>query len=112
VGIGWDPVKKTFADEGRHLITKGTLDEAWPGTFKVPTLREVARRPPYMHDGSLRTLREVVAYYNRGANPNPYLSAFITPLGLTSAEIDDLVTFLEALNGEGWQDPGPAHFPQ
>jgi cytochrome c peroxidase len=112
VGIGWDPATQTFADDGRHPITKGTVEEDWPGTFKAPTLREVARRPPYMHDGSIPTLRAVVEYYNRGANRNPYLSAFIRPLGLTSAEIDDLVSFLEALNGEGWQDSGPTRFPQ
>jgi cytochrome c peroxidase len=112
IGIGWDPVTQTFADEGRHAVTKGTVFEAWPGTFKVPTLREVARRAPYMHDGSLRTLREVVEYYNRGANPNPYLSAFIRPIGLTNTEIDALVAFLESLNGEGWQDTGPSRFPE
>jgi cytochrome c peroxidase len=111
-GIGWDRATHTFADQGRHLITKGTIDEDWPGTFKAPTLREVARRAPYMHDGSIHTLREVVEYYNRGANPNPWLSAFIHPLGLTPAEMDDLVAFLEALNGEGWQDRGPTRFPQ
>ena len=112
IGIGWDPVAQTFADEGRHLVTKGAVDEAWPGTFKVPTLREIARRAPYMHDGSIHTLREVVEYYNRGANPNPYLNAFIRPLRLTDAEIDALVAFLESLNGEGWQDVGPSGFPQ
>jgi cytochrome c peroxidase len=112
VGIGWQAATRTFADEGRHSITKGTVYEDWPGTFKVPTLREVARRAPYMHDGSIGTLREVVAYYNRGANPNPYLSAFIHPLGLTPAQIDDIVSFLQALNGEGWQDSGPPTFPR
>jgi cytochrome c peroxidase len=112
VGIGWDASSQRFADEGRFTVTKGKVEEAWPGTFKAPTLREVARRPPYMHDGSMPTLRAVVEYYNRGAHTNPYLSAFIHPLGLTAAEIDDLVAFLESLNGEGWQDAGPTHFPQ
>jgi cytochrome c peroxidase len=65
-----------------------------------------------MHDGSIATLREVVEYYNRGANPNPYLSAFIHPLGLTPAEIGELVAFLNTLNGEGWQDAGPSRFPR
>jgi len=111
IGIGWDPARQTFADEGRHRITKGTVFEDWPGTFKVPTLREVARRPPYMHDGSIATLREVVEYYNRGATPNPYLSAFIHPLGLNAAEMSDLIAFLESLNGNGWQDRGPTRFP-
>jgi cytochrome c peroxidase len=110
IGIGWDSARQTFADDGRHAITKDTVFEDWPGTFKVPTLREVARRPPYMHDGSIATLRDVVEYYNRGANPNPYLSAFIHPLGLSADEVADLVAFLESLNGDGWQDRGPAHF--
>jgi len=112
VGIGWDPKTHTFADDGRHAVTRGSTLEAWPGTFKAPTLREVSRHPPYMHDGSIATLREVVEYYNRGANPNPYLSAFIHPLGLTPAEIGELVAFLNTLNGEGWQDAGPSRFPR
>jgi cytochrome c peroxidase len=111
-GIGWNAATQTFADDGAHRVTAGTIDEEWPGTFKTPTLREVARRAPYMHDGSMRTLREVVEFYNRGANPNPYLSAFIHPLALTSGEVNDLVAFLESLNGEGWQDPGPSRFPR
>jgi cytochrome c peroxidase len=111
-GIGWNAATHTFADDGAHAVTKGTIDEEWPGTFKAPTLREVARRAPYMHDGSIPTLRQVVEYYNRGANPNPYLNAFIRPLGLTPKEVGDVVAFLESLSGEGWQDPGPSQFPR
>jgi cytochrome c peroxidase len=111
-GIGWDARTGTFADEGRHAVTKGSTLEAWPGTFKTPTLREVSRHPPYMHDGSIPTLREVIEFYNRGANPNPYLSAFIHPLGLTPTEIGELIAFLNALDGEGWQDAGPSRFPR
>jgi cytochrome c peroxidase len=111
-GIGWDAHAQRRADEGRYAVTKGTVFEEWPGTFKVPTLREVSRHPPYMHDGSIRTLREVVEFYNRGAIPNPDLSAFIHPLGLDSQEIDALVAFLNSLNGDGWQDAGPLRFPE
>src|SRR4051812_1883214 len=111
-GVAWDRATQTFKDEGHFAPTKGTADEDWPGTFKAPTLREVTRRAPYMHDGSIGTLREVVEYYNRGARPNPYLSAFIRPLGLTAEEVDALVAFLEALNGEGWRDHGPTRFPE
>jgi cytochrome c peroxidase len=111
-GIGWDRQRQTFTDLGRHPVTKGTVIETWPGTFKTPTLREVARHPPYMHDGSIATLHEVVEFYNRGANPNPYLSAFIRPLGLSPAEVDAIVAFLESLNGEGWLDHGPTRFPE
>jgi cytochrome c peroxidase len=67
-----------------------------------------------MHDGSIATLREVVEFYNRGAIPNPDLAATIprTGLRLTQAEIDDVVAFLGALEGEGWQDTGPSRFPR
>jgi cytochrome c peroxidase len=111
-GIGWDPGTRTFADPGRHAVTRGTVFEEWPGTFKAPTLREVSRHAPYMHDGSIATLRGVVEFYNRGANPNPNLSAFIKPLGLSPHEIDAIVDFLKTLDGEGWQDNGPVMFPQ
>ena len=111
-GIGWDRRSRTFTDLGHYLVTKGTDIEDWPGTFKAPTLREVSRHPPYMHNGSIATLREVVEFYNRGANPNPDLSAFIHPLGLSSQDVDDIVAFLETLNGEGWQDDGPHLFPR
>jgi cytochrome c peroxidase len=112
LGIGWDPRTETFADDGRHAVTKGSTLEAWPGTFKAPTLREVSKHPPYMHDGSIATLREVIEFYNRGANPNPYLSAFIHPLRLTPTEIGELLAFLGTLDGEGWQDAGPSRFPR
>jgi cytochrome c peroxidase len=111
-GVGWDPRTRTFADPGHYLPTQGTVFEDWPGTFKAPTLREVSRHPPYMHDGSIATLREVVKFYNRGARPNPYLDGFIHPLGLTARENDALVALINTLNGEGWQDDGPSQFPQ
>jgi len=67
-----------------------------------------------MHGGSIRTLREVVEFYNRGTNANPYLDVRILPqpLGLTAAEIDAVVGFMESLDGEGWQDRAPSHFPR
>ena len=109
IGIGWDPQRRAFADEGRAIVTGKPEDR---GAFKTPTLREVARRAPYMHDGSIATLREVVEYYNRGGNRNPGLSVRIKPLGLTPEEIDALVAFLESLSGEGYQDTPPTRFPQ
>lgn len=111
-GIGWDPRTRMFTDLGRYAVTKGTTTEEWPGTFKSPTLREVSRHPPYMHNGSIATLREVVEFYNRGGNPNPDLSVFVRPLHLSAHEIDALVAFLNSLNGEGWQDEGPRRFPR
>jgi cytochrome c peroxidase len=73
------------------------------GAFKTPTLRNIALTAPYMHDGSLATLRDVVVHYNNGGvidegDPiNPFLSGGIRPLNLTEDQIDDLVAFMEAL---------------
>ncbi|MDH3616385.1 MAG: cytochrome-c peroxidase [Gammaproteobacteria bacterium] len=73
------------------------------GAFKTSTLRNIAVTAPYMHDGSLMTLREVVDHYNNGGvskegDPiNPFLGGGIRPLDLTEQEIDDLVTFMETL---------------
>jgi cytochrome c peroxidase len=94
VGVGMDREKP---DLGRHTVTKR---EEHHGAFKTPTLRDVARRPPYMHDGSVTSLAEVVALYNRGGVPNPWLSGEIKPLGLSAAEQTDLVAFMESLTGE------------
>jgi cytochrome c peroxidase len=69
------------------------------GDFKTPTLREVARTAPYMHDGSLGTLEEVVTFYDGGGRPNPSLDVDIRPLHLTDLEKSQLVAFLGTLSG-------------
>ncbi|HEY8519828.1 MAG TPA: cytochrome c peroxidase [Gammaproteobacteria bacterium] len=85
---------------GRFAVTE---DLSEVGAFKTPTLRNVAVTAPYMHDGSLATLREVVEHYNNGgvtpagAPVSAYLSGGIRPLGLTEQQMDDLVAFMEAL---------------
>jgi cytochrome c peroxidase len=89
-----------FRDLGRFVWTGKEEDQ---GAFKTPTLRDVARTAPYMHDGSLRTLEEVVAFYDRGGNPNPALDPALQPLSLDDEEKADLVAFLEALNGD-WRE--------
>lgn len=94
LGVGMD---RANPDLGRHAVSKR---EEHKGAFKTPTLRDVARRPPYMHDGSAGSLAEVIAFYNRGGTPNPWLSGEVRPLGLTTEEQADLVAFLEALTGE------------
>jgi cytochrome c peroxidase len=66
--------------------------------FKTPTLRDVMRRAPYMHDGSVPTLEEVIALYDRGGIDRPSRSKQIVPLGLTADEKAELVAFLETLN--------------
>ena len=79
-------------DEGRATINKSVGDKA---AFKTPTLREIVRSAPYMHDGSMKTLEEVVAHYNKGGSPHPQLDEELFPLKLTEAEAADLVTFLK-----------------
>jgi cytochrome c peroxidase len=115
LGVGWDPKTKTYKDEGRWAISKDLGEEGRPGdrgAFKTPTLREVTKHAPYMHDGSIATLREVVELYNRGGEKNPWLDSKVKPLKLTDAEVDALVAFMQALEGEGYQDSAPASFPQ
>lgn len=89
LGVGIDDPNP---DLGRQVVT-GQLGDR--GSFKTPTLREIARTAPYMHDGRFATLREVVAYYNQGGTDNPQLDEEVFPLKLTDQEIDDLVRFLE-----------------
>jgi cytochrome c peroxidase len=84
------------ADLGRHEVTLAPAD-LWK--FRTPTLRNVALTAPYMHDGSLRTLEDVVLFYDRGAHPHPGLDPRLRPLGLTESERAALVEFLEALTG-------------
>lgn len=73
------------------------------GAFKTPTLRNIALTAPYMHDGSIKTLKDVVKHYNNGGvtkkgdTPNPHLAGGIRPLDLTPQQEDDLVKFMEAL---------------
>jgi cytochrome c peroxidase len=78
---------------------------AGQGAFKTPTLREVARTAPYMHDGSLATLEAVVDFYDGGGIPNAHLDDEIRPLRLTADEKRALVAFLHALSGEISEGP-------
>ncbi len=85
-GVAWQ--NSRLQDEGRAN-----------GTFKTPTLREVVRTAPYMHDGSLATLANVVEFYSDGGRKNPYLDPDIRPLRLTGEEKRSLIRFLESLSG-------------
>lgn len=109
LGVGYNPKTRTFKDEGRSVISKNPAER---GAFKTPTLRDVATHAPYMHDGSVATLKEVVELYNRGGEKNPTLDPKIKALDLTPADVDALVAFMEALNGEGYMDTTPTAFPQ
>lgn len=109
LGVGWDAKAGKFKDEGRIVVSKKEEDM---GAFKTPTVRDARQRLPLMHDGSVKSLREVVDLYNRGGEANPHLSPKIKPLNLTEDEINALVAFMEALEGEGYKDTAPASFPK
>lgn len=85
-----------WLDDGRYGVTGAERDR---GAFRTPTLREVGRTAPYMHDGSLATLEAVVDFYDRGGRPYPALDSAIRPLGLDDSERAALVAFLRALTG-------------
>ena len=94
LGIGMDVDQPDF---GRYEITKVEKDK---GAFKTPTIRNTASTGPFMHDGSLRTLEEVVEHYNKGGTKNSWLSEKIFPLKLTAQEKLDLVEFMRACSGD------------
>lgn len=106
IGIG---MEKEKPDLGRFDISKQIGDK---GAFKTPTLREIARTGPYMHDGRFATLEEVVEYYDKGGQANPQLDEGIFPLKLTDQEKADLVKFLkEGLASESYPDIEPPKLP-
>jgi cytochrome c peroxidase len=93
-----------LTDLGRYNSTKVDADK---GAFKTPTLRNVEKSGPYMHDGSLKTLKAVVDFYAGGGNSNPYLDKEIKAIKLTGPERADLVEFLKSLTGEMPPNAGP-----
>jgi cytochrome c peroxidase len=107
IGVGMD---RANPDPGLAGITKKRSDF---GKFKVPTLRDLAVRAPYMHDGSVKTLSEVLDIYAKGGLPNPHLDTRLTPFYLDEDTKRALLAFLDSLNGEGWQAiTPPSTFPQ
>ena len=106
---GW-----AFTDYSFHDIGSARGDDLGRGrlfptsvklryAFKTPTLRDVARRAPFMHDGSIATLEEVIDLYDRGGIERPSRSERIFPLKLTREEKLDIIIFLNALSGERQQ---------
>lgn len=91
-GVG---VRDGIAEPGRAAVTG---DPSERGRFKTPSLRGVARTAPYMHDGSLATLHDVVEFYRRGGVAHAELDPLMQPLDLTDREAAGLVAFLEALS--------------
>jgi cytochrome c peroxidase len=94
LGIGMESKEP---DYGRYVVTKVEKDK---GAFKTPTIRNVAHSAPYMHDGSLLTLEDVVEHYAKGGHKNKWLSDKMVPLKLTAAQKVDLVEFMRACSGE------------
>jgi cytochrome c peroxidase len=94
LGVGMDAEKP---DLGRYEVTKEEKDK---GAFKTPTIRNVEFSAPYMHDGSQKTLEEVVAWYAKGGHPNPTLDPKVKKLDLTDQEKADLIAFMKACTGE------------
>jgi cytochrome c peroxidase len=86
-----------YSDLGRFLVTQKREDI---GAFKTPFLRDVLLTGPYMHDGSLETLWDVIEFFSKGGGQNPFLDPEMKPLGLTASEVDDLVNFLGALTSD------------
>jgi cytochrome c peroxidase len=84
-------------DLGRYNISKDEFDK---GAFKTPGLRSISQSPPYMHDGSEATLKDVIDFYNRGGDVAENRTSLITPLELSDQEVLELVEFLKALDGE------------
>jgi cytochrome c peroxidase len=94
LGVGMEAPEP---DVGRAKISGDAKDT---GAFKTPTIRNVALTGPYMHDGSQKTLEEVVEWYAKGGHPNPHLDAKVKPLKLTNEDKADLVEFMRALSGD------------
>jgi cytochrome c peroxidase len=84
-------------DLGRYEVTQNPQDR-WK--YKTPSLRNISLTAPYMHNGSLETLQQVVEFYNRGGIPNENLDPLIKPLNLTTQEMDELTAFLKSLTGD------------
>jgi cytochrome c peroxidase len=93
-----------FSDLGRFAVTKLDADR---GEFKTPTLRNVAMTGPYMHDGKLKTLKDVVDFYAGRGNSNPYLDKRISSIELSGQDRSDLVEFMKSLTGEIPSNVGP-----
>jgi len=95
--IGAPNAENYREDPGLYGVTKEKAD--W-GKFRTPSLREVSRTAPYMHNGTLGSLENVVAFYDGGGGPHPNKSPLLSPLRLTATEKRALVEFLKSLSGD------------
>ncbi len=101
LGIGMD---RPNPDPGRETVTHKRGDF---GKFKTPTLRDLAGRGPYMHDGRFKTLDEVLDFYAKGGIPNPHVDERLLQFYMNGKSKAALLAFLDSLNGEGWQTITP-----
>ncbi len=113
IGVGYAPwpgqmVVHGFADPGRYAVT---LDPADIGAFKTPTLREVSKHAPYMHDGSSPDLDDAVMRYV-DIEANPWLDPVMAEIRVSPADVAPLVAFLHSLDGTGYEDAPPKTLPQ
>lgn len=106
VGAG---MQRRVQDLGRYEVTKKDADK---GAFRTPPLRNLSDTFPYMHDGSLATLEQVIEFFDKGGHPNPWLNSEIKPLSLSVEEKRDLLSFLAALNGDKVLISEPKRLPQ
>jgi cytochrome c peroxidase len=90
-----------LSELGRFLVTRSA---AHMGAFRTPQLRNVGVTPPYMHDGSMQTLWDVMDHYDKGGEANAFLDGGIEPLALTEEEIAQLVAFMFALTDDRFAD--------
>ena len=95
--IGTGIVNGSLRDDGRYTISQQPRDL---GAFKTPSLRNIDLTAPYMHDGSMKTLEEVIRFYNDGGKPIKSLDPKIQPLELSDKEVADLIAFLKTLTSE------------
>jgi cytochrome c peroxidase len=112
VGVGYDPSRAPpatgFVDPGRSAVTH---DPADAGAFKTPKLRDLSKRAPYMHDGSVATLADAVMSYVRRRS-NPWLDPLVLEIDIGPPDVPPLVAFLESLDCTGYEDEAPRSFPQ
>ena len=98
-----------MSELGRFMVTRNRVDM---GSFRTPLILNIGITPPYMHDGSLATLWDVIDHYNKGGEANPFLDGGIEPLALTEEEIDQLVAFLFTLTDVRFAEENQRQFEQ
>lgn len=96
-GVPREVYRTARTDDGLYYVSKREVDR---GKFRTPSLRGLVHTAPYMHNGVLETLEDVVAFYNHGGGEHPNKSLLIRPLELTELEQADLVEFLKTLSGK------------